>query len=61
MSEQPPRPVYVLKITPLHGDGIHELRALLKRLLRPHQWRCVSVERASLDPIKAAEFKSPCK
>jgi hypothetical protein len=29
----------------LRGDGIHELRALLKRLLRPNQWRCVSIER----------------
>ena len=42
---RPARPVYRLRIMSLRGDGIHELRALLKRLLRPHRWRCVSVER----------------
>jgi hypothetical protein len=35
--------IYILRIRSLHGDGIHELRHLLKRLLRPHQWRCLSV------------------
>jgi hypothetical protein len=49
--------VFILKIRSLRGDGINELRALLKRLLRPHQWRCVSVERAPLDPVE----NSPCK
>jgi hypothetical protein len=45
MSEpQFPRPVFLLRIQSIRGDGIRELRALLKRLLRPNQWRCVSVE-----------------
>jgi hypothetical protein len=52
MSE--PRPTFILKIRSLRGDGIHDLRALLKRLLRPHLWRCLSVEqeRRSAPPIE---------
>jgi hypothetical protein len=53
MTREPDRPVYILKVKSLRGDGIHELRTLLKRLLRPHLWRCVSVERAPSDPIKS--------
>jgi hypothetical protein len=45
MTREPDRPLFILKIRSLRGDGIHELRALLKRLLRPNQWQCVSVER----------------
>jgi hypothetical protein len=52
--ELPDRPIFVLKIKSLRGDGIHELRALLKRLRRPHQWRCISIERAPANPIKSS-------
>jgi hypothetical protein len=52
------RPTFILKIRSLRGDGIHELRALLKRLLRPHQWRCVSVERGR---ETTAETTAPIK
>jgi hypothetical protein len=45
MTREPDWTVYLLKLESLRGEGIHELRALLKRLLRPHRWRCVSVER----------------
>jgi hypothetical protein len=39
-----PRPTFILKIRSLRGDDIRRLRALLKVLLRAHQWRCISVE-----------------
>jgi len=39
---KPNRPTYVLKLQPLRGAGIHGLRAILKRLLRSHGFRCVS-------------------
>jgi len=39
------RIVYVLRLVPLPGVGaIRELRLLLKRLLRSHGLRCVSIE-----------------
>jgi hypothetical protein len=53
MTREPDRPVYILKVRSLRGDGIHELRALLKRLLRPHLWQCVSVERGPADHVKS--------
>jgi hypothetical protein len=38
------RPVFVLRLVPLPGrDAIRELRWVLKRLLRDHGFRCVSV------------------
>jgi hypothetical protein len=39
---KPSRPTYVIKLQPLHGSSIHALRAVLKRLLRTHGFRCVS-------------------
>jgi hypothetical protein len=53
---QPPRPIYILKIRSLRSDSIRDLRALLKRLLRPNQWRCLSVEleRRPVPPTKGS-------
>jgi hypothetical protein len=36
--------VYVLRLCSLRGDDIRRLRLLLKRLLRDHGLRCVSIE-----------------
>jgi hypothetical protein len=38
------RPVYLIRIQPLRDNvtGIHGLRAILKRLLRSHNFRCLS-------------------
>jgi hypothetical protein len=41
----------------LRGDGIRDLRALLKRLLRPHQWKCVSIQQEQ--PIPPTEGSRP--
>ncbi len=39
-----PRPVFVLRLTPLPGvDAIRALRAVLKTLLRHYGMRCLSV------------------
>jgi hypothetical protein len=41
------RPVYTIRLRPEPGvDGIRALRALLKRALRAHRLRCISVEEA---------------
>jgi hypothetical protein len=43
VSEKPP-PTYVLRLVPLpKTDPIRELRWVLKRLLRQHGFRCLSV------------------
>jgi hypothetical protein len=40
------RPVFVLKLRPLPGvDPIRALRWVLKRLLRDHGFRCISVSK----------------
>lgn len=36
------RPTFVLKL--LRGTGIHGLRAILKRLLRSHGFKCISAK-----------------
>jgi hypothetical protein len=36
------RRIFVLKLRSLRGDGIRELRWVLKRLLRQYGFRCVS-------------------
>jgi hypothetical protein len=41
---KPSRPTYVIKLQSLHGSSIHALRAVLKRLLRTHGFRCVSAK-----------------
>jgi hypothetical protein len=39
------RPVYVLRLEPLRGDGsIRTLRWILKKLLRQFGWRALSIE-----------------
>lgn len=39
------QPVFVLRLRPLpQTDAIRELRALLKRALRSHGFKCLSVE-----------------
>lgn len=39
-----PRPVFVLRLRPAPGcDVYRELRIILKRLLRQHRFRCLSV------------------
>jgi hypothetical protein len=37
-------PVYIVRLRSLRGDGIRELRAILKTLLRRHAVRCLSIE-----------------
>jgi hypothetical protein len=39
--------VFVVTLrAPPDGDPMHELRALLKRLLRAHRWQCVDLREA---------------
>jgi hypothetical protein len=33
---------FVIKLESIRGDGIRQLRAILKRLLRRHGFRCVA-------------------
>jgi hypothetical protein len=35
-------PIYVIRLTPKYGTGIHGLRAILKRLGRTHGFKCLS-------------------
>ena len=45
IAKQDRRPVYTIRLRPEPGtDGIRSLRGLLKRALRSHGLRCVSVE-----------------
>jgi len=36
--------VFALRLQSRGGDDIRALKAILKKLLRPHGWRCLSVE-----------------
>jgi len=46
MSPQEKRPTFVLRLRPLPAvDPIRELRWVLKRLLRDHGFRCISVRK----------------
>jgi hypothetical protein len=43
-------PVYVLRLQPLKGvDPLRALRHVLKRLLRAHGMKCLSVEQSAAD------------
>ena len=54
-----PRPVFVLRLTPLPGiDGILALRAVLKTLLRHYGMRCLSV-REEREPCTPAKDEEP--
>jgi hypothetical protein len=37
------RPIYLLRLQPVHGDGVNALRRLLKFALRVCHLRCTSV------------------
>jgi hypothetical protein len=52
---KPGGPVYVIKLQPLRGAGIHGLRAILKRLLRSHGFRCIS----AIEEIPAQQESPP--
>jgi hypothetical protein len=44
-QEPAKRTVYVLTVRPpAGGDDVRALRWIIKRLLRPFGWRCVSIE-----------------
>jgi hypothetical protein len=39
---RPTGPVFTIKLRSIRGDGIHGLRAILKRLLRSHGFKCIA-------------------
>jgi len=57
MSEERARwPVYALRLVPLRGGGtIHGLRAVLKRLLRQHHFRCIGLREERADHVEDAD------
>jgi hypothetical protein len=57
MDEQP---VFVLRLRPLPGtDAIRQLRALLKRALRSHGFKCLSVEQEQTVAQVRTEMAGP--
>lgn len=56
-----PRPVFVLRLKALPGtDAYRELRLVLKRLLRAHGFRCLTVrEERDPAPVANASPKAP--
>lgn len=52
----PPGRVFVVTLrAPRNGDPMHELRALLKRLLRVHRWQCVDLREVHSEPATNQE------
>jgi hypothetical protein len=50
------RPTFVIRLQALRGGSIHGLRAILKRLLRTHGFRCISArEEQPPPPIREAD------
>jgi hypothetical protein len=51
------KPVYVVQLTPIDtGDGVRQLRGLLKLALRRFKLKCISIKEAK-EPVAAGSKK----
>ena len=53
------QPIYLLRLQPVHGDGVHALRRLLKYALRACRLRAISVIEETNDPAGNKEGAAP--